>query len=110
VCAADDTPLMCACESGNLELVETLMQDFGADPNRPNKDGMTALHSAAGFNRPDVVKYLLARGAKPTKTDADGQTAHQLASSCASFIRPRSSDLWAVVVVPRCRALVCRAR
>jgi len=42
---------------------------------------MTALHSAAGFNRPDVVKYLLARGAKPTKTDADGQTAHQLASS-----------------------------
>jgi ankyrin repeat protein len=34
----------------------------GADPNLPNKDGMTPLHSAAKFNSAKMVKQLLDRG------------------------------------------------
>ena len=77
---SSETPLVSAVDSGNLELVQLLV-DRGADPNKPSKDGMTALHSAAGFNRVDLVKYLLAKGAKQNARDAEGETPKQMASS-----------------------------
>jgi len=76
-----ETPLVAACDGGSLDVVQLLI-DYGAEPNKAHsKDGMTALHSAAGFNRVSIVKYLLAKGAKFDKADGDGQTPAQVAAS-----------------------------
>ena len=67
-----ETALVCAVDGGKIEIVRQLVA-AGADPNKPAKDGITALHSAAGFKRTEIIKFLLAKGAKP-KADNDGQT------------------------------------
>ena len=57
-----NTPLMQAARSGDTATVELLLQ-AGADVNRRNAGGMTALSWAACANHPEVVKLLLAAGA-----------------------------------------------
>ena len=57
-----NTPLMQAARSGDTATVELLLQ-AGADVNRRNAGGMTALSWAACENHPEVVKLLLAAGA-----------------------------------------------
>ena len=47
--------------------VVQLLLDRGADPNKTDKDGMTALHCAAFNGNKDVVQLLLDRGAEPNK-------------------------------------------
>ena len=47
----------------NLEAVK-LCLDLGIDPNAADDEGRTALHGAAHKGRNDVVKLLVARGAK----------------------------------------------
>jgi len=69
-----ETPLVCAVDGGNLEVVRLLL-DRWADPNKQANDGITALHSAAGFGHMEITKYLLAKGAKPTKLDSDNESA-----------------------------------
>merc|ERR1719440_1902769 len=54
---------------------------------------MTALHSAAGFGREAIAKFLLAKGAKFNKLDADGQTP---AAVAASFGHARLADVFAL--------------
>jgi ankyrin repeat protein len=57
------TPLMLAARSGSAEAATRLVE-VGADPNRTEKTfGQTALMVAAGLDRADVVRLLLARGA-----------------------------------------------
>ena len=56
-----------------LPIVQALVER-GAQVSKPGKDGVTALHSACGFGKLDVAKYLLARGAKADKHDDDGAT------------------------------------
>jgi ankyrin repeat protein len=74
--ADNSTPLMAASglatrspgedagtESEVLEAVQ-LALDLGADINAVDKNGETAMHSAAYKNLPKVVKFLAAKGAK----------------------------------------------
>ncbi|MDP2318874.1 MAG: ankyrin repeat domain-containing protein, partial [Acidobacteriota bacterium] len=61
--ATGATPLMLAARSGNTETATRLVE-VGADINaKENTYGQTALMVAAGLDRADVVRLLLARGA-----------------------------------------------
>ena len=51
-----------ACEVGGLEVVEMLV-DTGIDVNEDDGDDGPLLHVAACHSRPDIVKFLLSRGA-----------------------------------------------
>jgi len=50
-------------EKDNLDAIKMLL-DLGLDPNQRDTDGRTALHGAAHKGRNDVIKLLVARGAK----------------------------------------------
>src|SRR5215831_3451609 len=82
----------------NMELMELLLQ-HGADVNAqitgtqtysmrvsraPSaNEGFTALHAAAEAGKPDVVRYLLEKGAKPDIIDASGRKPIDLAVKSA---------------------------
>ena len=74
-----ETALLSAVDGDQLKTVMTLI-DRGANVNKPGKDGVTALHSAAGFGRISIAKYLIAKGAQSTK-DAEGDTPEDYAKT-----------------------------
>ena len=51
--------------------------DAGADINFQNNDGSTALHTAAFFCRPEIVKMLLDKGADKTIKNKYGATPYE---------------------------------
>lgn len=55
------TPLMFACEHGNLSLIKKLIE-LGANVNYTNNEGLNALLLAIVNSLPDVVRFLLASG------------------------------------------------
>jgi ankyrin repeat protein len=62
------TPLMIAAAAGDTRTMTSLVEN-GADINaKDSAKGETALMFAAGFNRPEAVKLLLARGADHKST------------------------------------------
>ena len=68
-CALDlyhDTPLMSAANRGHTGVVKLLL-DAGADPNKINNAGWTALHSAALHGCAEMAQLLMERGAEPDK-------------------------------------------
>ena len=77
--AADRTPgeeISSAIERGDLLAVKALV-DAGADPDSLMQADATdtPLMKAAGRGKRDIVKYLLAKGAKVNARTADGRTA-----------------------------------
>lgn len=52
----------------------------GADPNIPDHDGWTPLHSCAFYRLPQLVPALLAAGAAPTRRDRRGFSPADIAS------------------------------
>lgn len=56
------TPLMQAARSGDIPTIELLLE-AGADVNKRDASGLTALSWAARENRTEVVRLLLSRGA-----------------------------------------------
>jgi ankyrin repeat protein len=68
------TPLSLACQNGNTEMVELLLQQ-GADPNATLRGGETALMTAARTGKLGPVKALLSRGAIVEAKERRGQTA-----------------------------------
>jgi ankyrin repeat protein len=57
------TLLMVAAMSSGNTSIGSLLLDHGADPNRKNKWGDTALSSAGHTGHPSFVRFLLDRGA-----------------------------------------------
>ncbi|TXC70629.1 ankyrin repeat domain-containing protein [Sphingomonas ginsenosidivorax] len=76
--AQGNTALMGVCFKGYLPIAQTLI-DAGADVNRPNGAGQTALMMAALFNRGAIIDLLLANGADAGVTDTAGNTVQTLA-------------------------------
>lgn len=57
----DKKPLQVACEIGDVDIVETLL-DKGADPNLPNCDGFSATHLMCRAGNLELFKLLVSRG------------------------------------------------
>ncbi len=60
----DRQPIHAAAVSGSLKLVK-LLAKHGAGIDASDSIGVTPLHLAAESNAPDIVKFLLSRGANP---------------------------------------------
>ncbi|WP_263360020.1 ankyrin repeat domain-containing protein [Acidicapsa ligni] len=77
--AQKNQPLHAALALGrNAETVRLLLE-AGADPNATQTGGYTALFSAAGANRTDLVELLTAHGADPSIRNDFGQSPAELA-------------------------------
>ncbi|YCM43088.1 ankyrin repeat domain-containing protein [Verrucomicrobiaceae bacterium 227] len=67
-------PLSIACEQGNLELVEILLENK-ADPNAAQAGNETPLMTAARTGKVEIVKRLVAAGARINEKEHQEQTA-----------------------------------
>ena len=72
-------PLSVAASVGFGEMLKLLM-DRGADPNKTNGGGGTALHAAAGLASAAHVRMLLERDANPNILDDNGDTPLSIAA------------------------------
>lgn len=70
-----NTPLMSAVFRGGLEMVKTL-QPTKEDINHKNKKGETAFLRATKLGKPDVLKYLINKGANIAVTNQAGENAY----------------------------------
>src|SRR5215468_10856831 len=84
------TPLLYAARSGCTDCVQALL-DAGADPNRPNPDGVAPLMVAIDNFAFDTAKLLFERGANPHVWDWWGRTALYVAIDMNTY----SPDVYA---------------
>ncbi|RKK57123.1 hypothetical protein BFJ69_g17567 [Fusarium oxysporum] len=68
------TPLFAACIVGNVEVVKTLLEEGGEDPNWRHSNTSTLLHAAAVNGYTDVTRELIDHGADPFLTQDEGWT------------------------------------
>ena len=69
--ASNDDPLLDATNRGDVEAVQSLLED-GADPNAARGDGLTALHLAAQAGNLEISELLLGAGADVAATSRLG--------------------------------------
>ncbi|ODV65138.1 ankyrin, partial [Hyphopichia burtonii NRRL Y-1933] len=84
-----------AARNGHVELVDILLglNPGSYDINQENKVGLTALLSTVGLGNYEVVKFLISRGADPTKKrKKDGLNALDIAKYSAEY-DPREVEL-----------------
>ena len=69
----DASPLNIAISKGDIESVLKFIE-YGADVNKKTED-MTPLMTAARYNKTEIIKILLAKGARPADKNEKGFTA-----------------------------------
>ena len=74
------SPLVCAAEKGQTQLVNYLIR-AGADVNQKDYKGMTALYSAARNRNIECIKILVKAGAEVNLTDREGCTPLMVAAA-----------------------------
>lgn len=67
------SPLNVAVSKGDIEIVKKFIE-YGADVNQMSDD-MTPLMTAARYNKVEILKILLASGARPNYKNEKGYTA-----------------------------------
>lgn len=67
------SPLNVAVSKGDIESVKKFIE-YGADVNQVSDD-MTPLMTAARYNKIEIIKILLANGARPNYKNEKGYTA-----------------------------------
>ena len=67
-------PLAQACQEGDLEIVELLLQENGVDINEGDASGNTPLHFAAGKGRNDIIGLLISHKATVNAVNSHGDT------------------------------------
>lgn len=73
------TALMTAVWARHVAISVFLLDSFGVDPNRSDRQGATALSIAAQIGDRDLVNLLLKFGAEPKIKDSMGRTAMDVA-------------------------------
>lgn len=73
-----DTALIQAAINSRLETA-TVLLELGADPNRQNRYGHSALHISVHMMDEQMVEQLLKHGADPYQRNEGGETAFSLA-------------------------------
>uniref|UniRef100_A0A1X7T5A8 Uncharacterized protein n=1 Tax=Amphimedon queenslandica TaxID=400682 RepID=A0A1X7T5A8_AMPQE len=76
----DDTPLHCASETGNREIIKLLIIKGKADVNVVDKNKKTPLFKAVKSGSIEAVDILLTNGARTDVVDKDGETLLHCAS------------------------------
>ncbi|KAL3995317.1 Ankyrin repeats (3 copies) family protein [Acanthocheilonema viteae] len=79
----DEDIFLSACLSGDLEEVQTLLND-GANINTTTVDGLTALHQAVIDGKPKMVQFLVEHGANVNAQDNEGWTPLHAAACCGN--------------------------
>ncbi|RUT72053.1 ankyrin repeat domain-containing protein [Flavobacterium cupreum] len=69
----DSTPLNVAVSKGDVEGVKKFIE-YGANVNEKSDD-MSPLMTAARYNKIEIIKILLASGARPSDKNEKGYTA-----------------------------------
>jgi ankyrin repeat protein len=69
------TPLMAAVYKRDVEIITILLEN-GADVNKADEKGTTALHYATMFNNVEIAEKLINAGAKANMKDSSGKTAY----------------------------------
>jgi ankyrin repeat protein len=85
------TALLYAARAGCTDCVSAIL-DGGADIDRPNPDGVTALMIAIDNFAFDTAELLLNRGANPHLWDWWGRTALYIAADMSSYNSRRASE------------------
>jgi hypothetical protein len=90
-----NTSLWRAAQVGQLEVVQYWLDTCGmsVDTPNPNGTGMTALHYAVCKCHIDLVRYLLERGADPSRRNTKRVNAHRFATDLLS--QKRGEVAWA---------------
>jgi len=70
--AADGFPLHESAQLGNTEMCRILI-DAGANPDRQDSLGETALHKASSHAYLEIIEFLLTSGADPTVREMCGE-------------------------------------
>jgi uncharacterized protein len=71
-----------------MAAVQYLVEELGADVNAEDHDGNTALHQAAARGDVEMILYLVAKGADPTRINRDGQSTADMANVPVQRIEP----------------------
>ncbi len=74
--------------SGMMPAVKYLVEELGADVNAEDHDGNTVLHQAAARGDVEMILYLVAKGADPTRINRDGQSTADMANGPVQRIEP----------------------
>uniref|UniRef100_A0A183CPP6 ANK_REP_REGION domain-containing protein n=1 Tax=Globodera pallida TaxID=36090 RepID=A0A183CPP6_GLOPA len=94
------TPLMSACYIDNTLDIVILLVESGADIERVDAEGTTALMCASRAGRVDVVRYFLSKNARIDPRDWRGRTAVDLATN-AEIVDLLNSVVEEQITVPR---------
>jgi ankyrin repeat protein len=69
----EDTPLCLAISNGEMDLIKQYVE-YGVDVNQES-NGITPLMLASQYNKVEIVKYLISKGANTRARDENGFTA-----------------------------------
>ncbi|MDZ7779030.1 MAG: ankyrin repeat domain-containing protein [Gemmatimonadota bacterium] len=73
---------------GWLDAVKFLVEEAGADVNRRDANGYTALHHAASRGDNEMIRYLVEQGADVTVVSREGQTTADMANGPVQRVQP----------------------
>ena len=73
---AGNTPLIVACQNGNLQMCKVLLASR-ADLNAANHKGNTALHYCFSYGYEEIGAYLIGSGADEFQTNGEGLTCYE---------------------------------
>ena len=80
-----------AAVSGNFKLFLALVMKYDIDLFQKDKHGISILHTAAMGGNPDIVRYLLEKGANPLDKDNDGKMPVDFCQNAESKIALRNA-------------------
>lgn len=81
-----EPPLYKAVRTGNINEVKSIVEsDAGIDINHAQKENYPILHLAAAWKRPEIIKYLISKGANVNLETFDGFYPIHLAAESGSI-------------------------